>query len=452
MLEGVYTCKIEKALYKSESFDFEVVGGNTVNISKNLHELYIYGNIYIKSITESDIYIDNEKVGSQTYNGRLIEGLHIVKIQAENYKTFTKEILIVANKNYTIEEELIHKTGVISVQSEPMGASIFIDGDFKGTTPKFVRDVWAGEREISIEKEGFATHKEMIYVESDRTKEYIYKLESARKFTLTTTHSGADVYLNNVLIGKTPLSFELDQSNHNKIKITKEGYHVIYDELPNDSRLKEKNYNLEKHSLAYNADNKSSSATGNANKPKYRKIREDKKTDFGWSISGLSARPGGINSSIYGNFGNFHQYGVFLDGGYQFNNYSNSHIDGMVNFPRFSIGASFNLWLWNFAVLEAFAGFGREYATGLNWENYDIWDMPPDDVHTRYIKLGLRAGFRISPHAELFGSYVINNTDGPAYDVFGNQVEIRGTRYSYHTLFPDRSSQSWEIGIRFVVY
>jgi hypothetical protein len=451
--EGKYSCRIEKALYKTDEFDFNLVGGNTLRINKSLTELDIFGNISISSDSFAEIYIDNKNVGIENYSGRLIEGLHVIKIEAENYKTYKKDILIIANRDYLIEENLIVKLGFISVQSEPMGASIFIDGEFTGTTPRFIREIRVGNRQISIEKEGYATFKETIKVEYDKTREYIYTLSQARKFSLSSKPAGAEVYLNDVLIGTTPIEFDVDYSNHNKLKIVKDGYHTVFDELPKESELTNKSYNLEKLSLATSLNTRSSNTTPQPVNNKSRRSNHDiNRTALGWSISGLNARPGGVNSSIYFNVGNISQYGIFLDGGYQFNNYNNNYIDGVVNFTRFTIGGSYNLWLSDIVVLEAFLGYGREYATGLSWEIYDIWDYPPDMVYTKFFKLGLRAGVRISPHAELFGAYNLNYTDGPAYDVFGDQAEINGVKYNYQTIFPDRDSENWEIGIRFVLY
>jgi len=455
MIEGNYTCKITMPLFQEENFELNVKSGNTLRISKVLTEMDIYGNINIRTDLGTDIYIDKQKVGTETYSGRLIEGLHIITIEKENYKSYKKDLLIVANKNYEIDQVLEPKLGVISVQSEPLGASIFIDGDFKGTTPKFVRDIMCGEHHITIEKEGFSSVSENIYIPYDKTKEFTFKLDDAKTLKLTTEPAGADVYLNNVLIGHTPVNLTLDKTNLNKIKILKDGYHTVFDEIPPASQLAEKTYKLERLGLSRVANQQTPQKTEqpkSTKKNKYKRNHRENRTKIGWSLSGISGKPGGISTSLYGNFGSTSQYGIFIDAGYQFNKYSNNYIDGVVNFPRFAIGGSYQLWLWDFAVVEAFGSAGLEFATGLNWKTYSIWDYPPDEVHTKHLKIGLRAAIRISPHAELFGAYNINYTDGPALDVFGDQVEINGTRFNYQTLFPDREAENWEIGIRFVIY
>lgn len=453
MLEGNYSCRIEMPLYKTEEFDLCVKAGNTINIHKTLDELEIYGNLRVSTNSFADIYIDNQKVATGSYSGRLIEGLHIVKIQAENYLGYTKDFLVVVNRDYVIDEVLEAKLGVISVQSEPLGANIFIDGEFVGTTPKFVRDVKAGNRRIIVEKEGYASVDEKIFVEYDKTKEFVYQLKDAKKFILSTRPTEADVYVNDILVGKSPLELDIDFKRHNKIKIVKEGCHTVYDEIPMDSQLKEKSYHMEKLGLSGNASNKSKT-TPVVIKKKRDENRDFKanRTDVGWSISGLNARPGGISSTVYVNFGERKQLGAYIEGGYQINNYNNSHIDGFVSFPRYSFGVSYNLWISDIVVLELFGGIGREYALDMDWKDFTIWDMPPESCYVSYCKGGIRAAVRVSPHIEVFSSYNFNNCDGPAVDIWGDQVEISGVKYNYQTLFPDRTGENWELGVRFVLY
>lgn len=446
--EGNYLCKIELSLHKVVEFDLDITAGNTINVFKTLEELEIYGNINVSSDDFAEIYIDNQMVGTGRYAGRIIEGVHIVELRAQNYKTFIKEILVVAKRDYNIERYLEAKLGTISVQSFPTGATIIIDGEYAGTTPRFVRDIPVGVRQITIEKEGYASEIKSVEVLYDKTAEYNFELKQGRKLTIKTEPSGADLYVNNVLIGITPIEFNLDYSKHNKIKICKTGFHTIYDELPQGSLLKEKTFKLEKQTPI------NINKTINTQKPAKVKNTnyKDKRTILGWSLSGLSAKPGGLSSTLYVNLGNRSQYGAFFEAGYQFNNYNNSYINGVVNFPRIDFGVVYNIWLRSFSVIELYGALGREYATNIDWVSFSVWDYPDDMVYTRYMKIGARVGVRISPHAELFGAYNINMTDGPAYDIWNNQLNINGLRYNYQNFFANRNSANWELGIRFVLY
>lgn len=447
LLEGNYICRIEKTLHKTDEFDIIVKTDNTINITRTLEELDIYGKININCDDFADIYIDNQKIATGFYSGRIIQGVHIVEVRSENYKTFTREILIVANRDYNIDTYLEAKLGTISVQSSPLGASIFIDGEYVGSTPKFVRDIKVGQRKITLEKEGYASSSKVVNVIYDKTAEYDFVLVLGRQLTIKTEPETADVYLNNVIIGQSPVVFYLDYSKYNKIKINKDGYHTVFDEIPQGSLLKEKTYKLEKlqKGIVVNKQIKTLQKPKNTN-------YLDKRSIIGWSLSGLSGRPGGINSSLYVNFGKSSQYGIFAEAGFQYNNYDNNYLSGIVRFPRFDFGLQYNLWLKSFAVFEFYGAMGREYATGLPWKNASVWEAPTDVVYTQFIKFGARLGVRISPHTEIFGAFNLNYTDGPAFDIWNNQTVVSGVSYNYETLFRDRSNPNWELGLRFVLY
>lgn len=446
--EGNYLCKLELPMYKVDEFDLNVRAGETINVYKTLEELDIFGMVNIVTDEFAEIYIDNQKMGSGKYSGKTIEGVHIIELRAENHKTFVKEILVVAKRDYNIERYLEKMLGTISIQSFPAGASILVDGEYMGTTPRFVRDIPVGNRQVTLEKEGYVTETKNIEVIYDKTAEYSFELKQGRMLTIKTEPTGADLYVNNVLIGTTPAVFSLDYSKHNKIKISKNGFQTIYDELPQGSLLKEKTFKLEKsRPITINK-------TLNNNKTKRNKNTDfkDKRTIFGLSLSGLNSRPGGVAGSLYVNLGNRSQYGAFFGAGYQFNSYNNSYINGVVSFPRLDFGLTYNIWLRSFAVIEIFGAIGREYATNIKWESFTVWDYPDDMVYTKYMKIGARVGVRISPHTELFGAFNINMTDGPAFDIWNNQVYVNGINYNYQSFFPNRNNSNWELGIRFVIY
>jgi len=51
---------------------------------------------------------------------------------------------------------------IVAVRTEPPGAVLYVDGEKCGETPCEVRYVWYGTREISLERQGFKTVREML--------------------------------------------------------------------------------------------------------------------------------------------------------------------------------------------------------------------------------------------------------------------------------------------------
>ena len=449
LFTGKYMCRIEKPQYKSRELEIFVKTGETLIFNEKLEELDIYGTISVSTNDFAEIFIDKVPVGKGKYSSKIIEGLHIVEIKADGYKTFYKEVYVVVGKNYTISQQLEPLLGIISVQSKPYGASIFIDGEFYGTTPKFVRNIPVGKRLLTLELENYVTFSDSILVEYDITKEFLYELKPGRKFKLTTSPSNASVYIHNVLIGNTPLEFYLDYSKQNHIKIIKEGYHTVFDEIPPMSKLNEKFYKLEKKSKGI-VINK----TINLNKLKSKDYIK-KRTVLGIGLSGFSKSPGGIGACAYLNYDDKKKWGIYGNVGYQNNSYSNFYLNEQnVDFFRFSGGINYNIWIRSFAVVELFTGLGQEYASGLLWNTgfTQPYYYYPDLIYSNFINFGGRLGIRIMKNIEIFGGVNIFNFRGSLYDKMDIPVSIGISTPSYKDLFPDRNGINYEAGVRFVVY
>ena len=62
------------------------------------------------------------------------------------------------------------KTGSISVTSTPSGASVYLDGSYKGATPKTLRGVSAGSHTIKLSKSGYRDDTRRISVKAGESK------------------------------------------------------------------------------------------------------------------------------------------------------------------------------------------------------------------------------------------------------------------------------------------
>ncbi|PAV11556.1 hypothetical protein ASJ81_09825 [Methanosarcina spelaei] len=61
------------------------------------------------------------------------------------------------------------KTGSISVSSSPVGASVYLDGNYKGEVPQFLNDIEQGTHSITLKLEGYDDWYEDISVDADKT-------------------------------------------------------------------------------------------------------------------------------------------------------------------------------------------------------------------------------------------------------------------------------------------
>jgi len=130
------------------------------------------------------------------------------------------------------------KKFVLSIVSFPSGARIYLDDKHRGYTPEKMK-VSKGFHHIKFDKAGYQILEENFKIERDDSVSYILKkLESANtdmkqpsyQLSISSTPSGADIYLDKIYKGKTPIEIEVTRWNHG-IKLEKEGYETLEENI-----------------------------------------------------------------------------------------------------------------------------------------------------------------------------------------------------------------------------
>ncbi|NJF25969.1 PEGA domain-containing protein [Thermococcus sp. Bubb.Bath] len=106
--------------------------------------------------------------------------------------------------------------GMISVYSTPAGATVSIDGKNVGTSPVKYYLVPAGNHTVKLSMSGYNTYETTITVEPMKEAVVNTTLEkSVGYLTLTSTPSGATVFIDGKQVGTTPLNkYELEPGTH----------------------------------------------------------------------------------------------------------------------------------------------------------------------------------------------------------------------------------------------
>ena len=134
------------------------------------------------------------------------------------------------NTKEIIQEPTQETTQVISllyVTSSPVGAIVYIDNKQIGTTPVEACEITRGRHSIRIEKDGYQLVAKQVQF-SKNIEELNFNLSPAVSLLyVTTTPSGATIYVDDKQIGTTPINtYEILQGWH-KFEIKKTGYVTI---------------------------------------------------------------------------------------------------------------------------------------------------------------------------------------------------------------------------------
>ncbi len=167
---GSYVIKITKSGYNDIFKKATVSSGETATISASLNTLT--GSIYANSEPKgAKIYLDENYKGQtpQTILNVPI-GEHTLKFSKNGYEEISRTITVASDQTTTFSESLTGETGSISVSSNPSGAKVYVDGSYKGLTPKTISDVPVGKHVIVLSKSGYETASSEITVSSGQTK------------------------------------------------------------------------------------------------------------------------------------------------------------------------------------------------------------------------------------------------------------------------------------------
>ncbi|MBO7074003.1 MAG: PEGA domain-containing protein [Bacteroidales bacterium] len=153
LASGEHRVRVMKEMFSTAEKTFTVTDGNTTQAPMTMAANFVSVNITTDS--NSDIYVDNEKKGTGTWNGRLSDGPHSLEARKASHKTAIKNVQLTLGTTENIvipDPEPIY--GTLEVVSNPIGANIIIDGKNYGTTPRVLGNVLIGTHELRLEKTG----------------------------------------------------------------------------------------------------------------------------------------------------------------------------------------------------------------------------------------------------------------------------------------------------------
>ncbi|MGN0089040.1 MAG: PEGA domain-containing protein [Candidatus Limimorpha sp.] len=224
---GEYEVKLMKDMYETGTFTVVVKDSQTQEIELPIKPTF--SQVTVTTDSESDIFIDGEKKGKGKWQGRLLEGTHILEARKISHRTTAVKLDVIAGKNESVViKNPIPIYGALDIQSEPDEAEVYLDGVKIGETPLKKNDVLVGNRTIRFEKKGCATLTKSYTVEESNILSIYEKLDSGKIITVTTGREGDEIYVDGKLAGHSPLDVSMGYGRHT-VKAIRNGRSVMKD-------------------------------------------------------------------------------------------------------------------------------------------------------------------------------------------------------------------------------
>lgn len=123
----------------------------------------------VSPVPEAEVFIDGASVGKVPQEKRAAAGEHFVVVKLPGYKDFEQKVRVEASQSITVSAEL-KAVGRLRILSNPLGATVMINGVEAPTKTPLDTEVEVGDNIIRIEKMGFVATERTITIQGGKTE------------------------------------------------------------------------------------------------------------------------------------------------------------------------------------------------------------------------------------------------------------------------------------------
>jgi hypothetical protein len=217
-----------------------VPSGGSTTVSAILLPLTNVGVLQVISTPGgADLYVDQVYSGvTATTVGNLQNGEHQVTLRLAGYQDWTGTVQVKGGATTTITPTLVPVgqalTGDLRISSKPPGGTVYLDGDYQGTTPADehleLTGIAPGRHTLSIRLTNFQDYQETVIVTAGQITVISAVLtpatnpSSVGNLQITSQPGGAEIIIDNQYRGITPLTLSSFPAGNHTLIIRLNGY------------------------------------------------------------------------------------------------------------------------------------------------------------------------------------------------------------------------------------
>lgn len=211
---GVHNVKIVKQMYRNYESSVTVTDGAVAELRPVLAA--DFETVTLTTDADSEIWINEQQRGTGSWTGDLGTGSYIVECRKPNHRTTSETITVSPGMSVT---KISLKSpqpiyGVLSIMSAPGNAEAWLDGKNIGLTPIYLPQILIGSHTLKLTKSGCADWTGNVNVAEGQIAEINATLQSGASVTFTSNVSGAQLYLDGVLLGPANGTYDVAFGSH----------------------------------------------------------------------------------------------------------------------------------------------------------------------------------------------------------------------------------------------
>ncbi len=188
---GSHTYKVEAGGYISKSGNFTIGKGDMTPISVSLVSALATLSVSCPTPAVS-LYVDKKSVGSLPWNGNLKEGMHLLEVRKDGYRSQQKTIQLAQQQKLDVAFDALSAIqGNLSVNFKPFGSDVYVDGVKVGQSPRVFNGVLVGNHNVEIRKSGYTTSRQTVTISEGQTASISGSLTSSTSSSTANTLSSS---------------------------------------------------------------------------------------------------------------------------------------------------------------------------------------------------------------------------------------------------------------------
>ena len=166
---GSHTYKVEAGGYISKSGSFTIGKGDMTPISVSLVSALATLSVSCPTPAVS-LYVDKKSVGFLPWNGNLKEGMHLLEVRKDGYRSQQKTIQLAQQQKLDVAFDALSAIqGNLAVNFKPFGSDVYVDGVKVGQSPRVFNGVLVGNHNVEIRKSGYSTSRQTVMISEGQT-------------------------------------------------------------------------------------------------------------------------------------------------------------------------------------------------------------------------------------------------------------------------------------------
>ena len=217
VIEGIHVIEVKKAPGLPWRQTVQVVATQQVKVHAELAALMNGGTGVVRVMNDNKdahAFLDGTDMGPTPLDIKDIKaGPHILQVKAPGMKTGEKNIVVAAGgstvEKFDLNPEVAADQGTLKVVSMVPEAAVFVDGAAVGKVP-YDKKIPAGDHTIVVRLVGYKEFNAHAKIDAGATVTIQADLKAVGRLVILSTPVGAQVMINGVPAGKTPLDTEVE--------------------------------------------------------------------------------------------------------------------------------------------------------------------------------------------------------------------------------------------------